>query len=69
MVTEVAGSVVKQRGVTGKLREVRPTLLSIEDELSAVRCSPWQLEEGDGDDSACWRSRCPACGSHDSGGP
>jgi hypothetical protein len=36
MVVEVIGSVMKQRGVSGKLGEVGP--LSIGDELSAVRC-------------------------------
>jgi hypothetical protein len=54
---------MKQRGVAGKLREVGPALLSARDELSVVRCPSWQLEEGDGDNGTCWRSRWPACGS------
>jgi hypothetical protein len=55
MVAKIAGSVMKQRGVAGKLSEVRPALLSVRDELSMVRCPPWQLEEGDDDDGMCWR--------------
>jgi hypothetical protein len=68
-VAEVAESVVKQRGLARKLREVRPAPLLVRDELSVVRCPPQQLEEGNGNDDACWRSRRPTCGSHGSGGP
>jgi hypothetical protein len=63
----VVGLVVKQRGVAGKLGEIRSALLSVRDKLSTVRCPPRQLEEGDGDDGMCWRLRRPACWSHSRG--